>query len=291
MGGYYSQIESQNTSGDCPAVANGTVFIGAGDRLFAIGGNNSNTIATPQPSNCTLTLYCTSTTSLTGFKVQIKGNLTQDGTGIPNAPILLSYSVTAGATWIDLTLVNTDDNGDYLAVWAPSVTGNYQIKARYVGNETTPGATTTVSLVVTPYPEENSQIFSIASNSTISSVTFNSTSQELTFTVTGPTDTVGFVEVCIGKSLIQDPANLKVYLDKNQLNFTSTQTKESWIVYFTYHHSIHTVTISLGMTQPKPFQETAEATITVAAAGIVLIATVEITLKRKNCTLRNAEKD
>lgn len=282
MGGYYSQIEGQNTSGDCPAVANGTVFIGAGDKLFAIGGNISDTAATKQPPSPTLTLYCTGTTSLVGFKVQINGNLTQKNKGIPNAPILLSYSITGGGTWIDLTLVDTDTNGEYLAVWAPSVTGNYQIKAKYIGNETTPEATTTVNLVVTPYPAENSEVFSVASNSTISNLTFNSTSQELSFTVTGPTGTAGYVEACVAKSLTQDLANLKVYLDGKQLSYTSTQTEESWIIYFTYHHSSHTINLSLSMTQPKSFQETIAGTIIIVAIAAVLISAIGIALKERN---------
>jgi hypothetical protein len=107
---------------------------------------------------------------------------------------------------------------------------------------------------------------------------FNSTSQELSFTATGATGTTGYVEVCIAKSLIQDPANLKVYLDEKQLNYTSTQTEESWIIYFTYHHSTHTVTLSMGMTQPKLFQETI---VTVIATVAVLVAIVGIAIKRR----------
>jgi outer membrane protein assembly factor BamB len=293
IGGYYSQIEGQNTGGDCPALANGTVFIGAGDKLFAIDGNSNNappittgnsspTDTTSKPTMSTLTLFCTSTTSLIGFKVQISGNLSQDNTVISNAPILLSYSITGGATWIDLTLVNTDTNGGYIAVWTPAVTGNYQIKAKYLGNETMSGATTTVNLVATPYPEQNSQVFSVASNSTVSNLVFNSTSQELSFTVAGSTGTSGYVEACIAKSIINDPAYLKVFVDENQLNYTSMQTEESLIVYFVYHHSTHTVILGMGMPQPKPFQETTEGIIIIMAAAVVLIAFIGIALKRRN---------
>jgi outer membrane protein assembly factor BamB len=244
VGGYYSQIEGQDTSGDCPAVASGVVFIGAGDKLFAIGRNPNHTAPL-------LTLRCKSTTSLIGFRVQIGGNLTKNNTGIPNAQILLSYSVTGGSKWIDLTLVDTDTNGNYLVMWAPAVTGNFQVKATYVDNETTLQTSITVNLIVTPYPTQNPQLFSVASNSTVSNLAFNSTSQELSFTVTGPTGTTGYVEVCMAKSLMQDPANLKVYLDEKQLGYTSTQTEESWIIYFTYHHSSHTITLNMGVTQPE----------------------------------------
>lgn len=240
--------------------------------------NNASSVTGSQPSAPLLTLRCTSTTSLIGFRVQIDGNLTKNNTGIPNAPILLSYSVTGGSRWIDLTLVDTDTNGNYLVVWAPAVTGNFQIKATYVDNETPLQTSTTVNLVVTPYLAQNPQLFSVASNSTVSNLAFNSTSQELSFTVTGPTGTTGYVEVCIAKSLIQDPANLKVYLDEEQLNYTSTQTEESWIIYFTYHHSTHTVTLNMGTTQLKLFQET---TVTITATVAVLTAIIGIAIKRR----------
>ena len=81
----------------------------------------------------TLVVSCTGSTSYSGFNVQIIGSLTFNGTGISEAPLLLSYSVTGGKSWIDLTLVNTGSDGSYLVAWMPSVTGNYLLKAVYGG--------------------------------------------------------------------------------------------------------------------------------------------------------------
>ena len=46
----------------------------------------------------------------------------------------LSDSVTNGATWQDLTYVNTDNNGSFTCVWIPSVSGNYAIEATWSGD-------------------------------------------------------------------------------------------------------------------------------------------------------------
>lgn len=294
MGGYYSQIEGMDTSGDCPALADGYVFIGAGNYLFAIGGNQDNTTPVlptptpppaplPTPSASTLSLYCTSTTSLNSFTIQISGNLTQNGTGIPNAQILLSYSVTGGATWIDLTSVSTDANGGFLAVWTPAVTGNYQIKAGYAGNAAASSAETTTYLAVVPSAEQqNLQVFSVASNSTVTDLAYNSTSQQLCFTVSGQSGTKGYVDISIKKTLLPDPSNLRVYLDGQQLNFSSTQTSDSWIIYFTYHHSTHTVVLSLsGATQPKPSIALISAAVAVVAIVAILSAIAEMNLKKR----------
>ena len=79
----------------------------------------------PSPS---LSFGCISSTTNTGFNVQVQGNLTYNGIGLSNAGIQLSESVTAGATWQDLSYANTDDNGSFSVVWLPSASGNYVIK-------------------------------------------------------------------------------------------------------------------------------------------------------------------
>ena len=179
--------------------------------------------------------------------MEINGNLTYNGIGIPGAPIFLYYSINEGSSWQDLTTVNTDSNGNFLAEWLPSVTGNYLINATYSGDSTYPGASTVVNLVITPYPSENAQdVFSVASNSTVSDLAFNSTSGQLSFTVSGPSGTTGYADVYIAKSLVNDISTVKAYIDGNSINYTVTSTADSWILHFTYHHSTHEVTIYLN---------------------------------------------
>jgi hypothetical protein len=143
-------------------------------------------------------------------------------------------------------MVDTDLDGNFLAEWLPSVTGNYLINATYAGDSTYSGASTVVTLVVTPYLSGNSQdVFSVASNSTVSDLAFNSTSGQLSFTVSGPSGTTGYADVYIAKSLVNDVSTVKAYIDGNTLNYTVTSMAGSWILHFAYHHSTHEITLSL----------------------------------------------
>jgi peptidoglycan/xylan/chitin deacetylase (PgdA/CDA1 family)/PKD repeat protein len=89
-------------------------------------------------------------------------------------------------------------------------------------------------------------IFSVASNSTVSDMSFNSTSLELGFTVAGPSGTTGLTRVTIAKTLVANITNLKVFLDGTQLQYSTTETGDSWVVSFTYTHSTHYITLALN---------------------------------------------
>ncbi|MGD6805571.1 MAG: hypothetical protein ACQCN4_01235 [Candidatus Bathyarchaeia archaeon] len=198
----------------------------------------------------TLTVSCLSSTSMTDFKVQVKGNLTLNQTGINQAPILLAYTVNGGKSWVDLTLVKTSLDGSYYAEWLPSATGYYSIKAVYEGNENLTGASAAVNFAVEPFQEQN--VFSVNSNSTITEFAFNSTSRELSFGVSGETGTTGYVHVAIPKSLVNDVSNLKVYLDSHQIDYSIQAQDDNWLLYFTYNHSSHSVNISLASSNVPP---------------------------------------
>ena len=110
----------------------------------------------------------------------------------------------------------------------------------------------------------------MASNSTVSAFAFNSTSEELSFRVSGESGTTGYVNVFIPKSLMSDVSNLKVYLDGNILTSSTESQGDSWLVSFTYHHSIHQVTINLASTSSSFVQSQLGE---LAVAGVVIIAT------------------
>ena len=141
-------------------------------RIFEVSSANIS----QEPS---LTTSCISSSSLSDFKVQIKGNLTFNATGISEAPILLSYSVNGGKSWVDLTLVQTGSDGSFYAEWMPSVTGYYSLKAVYEGNENYSDASVIVNFAVEPFQEQN--VFSVNSNSTLTELSFDSNSRELSF--------------------------------------------------------------------------------------------------------------
>ena len=191
----------------------------------------------------TLSTSCVSSTSFSNFNVQIRGNLTFNETDISQAPILLSYSVNGGKSWIDLTLVQTGSDGSYYAEWQPSVTGYYSLKAVYEGNKNYSDTSAIVNFAVEPFQEQN--VFSASSNSTLTEFSFNSTSKELTFSVSGDEGTRGYVDVNIPKSLVSDISDVKVYLDDEQIEYSSQSQGNGWLLHFTYHHSTHLVNISL----------------------------------------------
>jgi hypothetical protein len=58
---------------------------------------------------------------------------------------------------------------------------------------------------------------------------------------------MGYVNVYIPKSLINDISSLKAYLDGNQIEYTAESQSDCWLLYFTYQHSTHMVTINLGL--------------------------------------------
>jgi len=221
-----------------------------------------------------------SSTSYVGFKVEINGNLTCNEVGLSGAPVLLYYSVTGGETWNDITLVNTTSDGGYSATWIPSATGNYLVRAIWLGNSTYPGTTTIINLAVISFREQN--VFSVTSNSTVSDLAFNSTSRQLSFTVTGPSGTTGYINVHIAKTLVDSIVDVKVYLDGLQLNYTATSLDDTWLLHFTYMHSTHKVTVSLGDI-PSPFIETplGKALIYVVPITAIVILTTLYLLRKK----------
>ena len=197
-----------------------------------------------------LTTSCITSVSQSSFNVKINGYLTFNGSAISGAPILLSYSVTGGDSWQDLTLVHTSSNGSYSALWLLSVTGDYMLKAVYKGNENYLGTSNIINFAMEPCTEQS--VFSVTSNSTLSELSFSSSSKELSFSVSGDPGTMGYVNVYIPKSLVNDISSLKVYLDNNQIEYTAQPQSDGWLLYATYHHSTHSVMISLGSSSVNP---------------------------------------
>ena len=113
----------------------------------------------------------------------------------------------------------------------------------------TASPTSTPTPASSPIPVPGQSFFFVESNSTVTDLFFNSTSSELSFTVTGPSGTAGYVKVTIAKSLVSSVQNVKAYLDGTQLDVTITSDADSWLLSFTYMHSIHHVKISFATNQ------------------------------------------
>ena len=123
--------------------------------------------------------------------------------------------------------------------------------------------------------------FSIISNSTISELAFNSTSKMISFTVSGPPGTIGYTNVTIAKTLIQDIDGLQIYLDGNQINYTVTFTDYYWLIHFTYTHSTHKVLIILNSTNANSPNAHSPESITILSSITILIIAAILLVYRK----------
>jgi len=94
--------------------------------------------------------------------------------------------------------------------------------------------------------------FSIVSNSTVMQFAFDSTNLTMSFTVSGPSDTMGYTNVTMAKTLVTNITGLTVYLDGNQIQFTNSSTQFYWLLSFTYHHSTHRVVIAMKSLEQTP---------------------------------------
>jgi len=122
--------------------------------------------------------------------------------------------------------------------------------------------------------------FTVESNSTLSAISFNSETNEASFTVSGPNGTTGFIKCVIPKTLLSDPSLLNLYLDGNKtVEYSITELSEnSWLLYFTYHHSSHTIMLAM---QPLPQPDFTLYAVFVAGALLGLLAAALIVVARK----------
>lgn len=242
--------------------------------------------ATPKAES-SIDISCKSSPTISNFKVDIIGHLSAGGLDLADKPVLLSYSVDSGQSWVPLTLVTTDYTGWFSAVWTPQVTGNYYLRAIYEGDATNLPITTAVQFAVLAL--EDNFVFSVTSNSTVSALSFNSTNQKLTFKVSGDNGTTGYVDVNIAKSLIDDPSTLKVYLDGKQQSYISETQGEPVLVSFEYQHSTHEVTIELNNESATQIQQgLPDGYVIIAGAVVVVLVVISIavlihrTVKKSN---------
>lgn len=228
-----------------------------------------------------ISISTSSSSAFVGFALDINGTLYNIyGNGLENQTVVLYYAFPGADTWVPITSDTTDQLGKYYVNWIPPATGYFTVKAVWAGNSTHFGTSNSVSLSTIPY--QNQHIFSVESNSTISSLAFNATSLELSFTVTGETGTTGYVKVTIAKSLVSNIADVKVYLDGNQTEYSATSQDDAWILTFTYTHSTHHVTVNLktAITTGKPLDPTWIYIMT-AVVVIALISGIILVKRRK----------
>jgi hypothetical protein len=167
------------------------------------------------------------------------------------------------------------------------------VKATYEGDVDKLGTSSEIVNFAVTNSMEKDTLFSVSSNSTVNSLAFNSTTSELSFTVTGPSGTKGYVECTIAKSLVSNAENIELFLDGNQLSYEVTSNADSWLLYFTYTHSSHHISINLPINLPTNLPTNADGTLPpsneywtwiVVAIAVVLIGSSLLVYfrKRKN---------
>jgi parallel beta-helix repeat protein len=200
------------------------------------------------PTSLSILTNCSST--LDAFKVEVKGTLLDIYSGrLKGETIVLSYTFAGIGIWTPITSDSTDDLGEFRIVWFPPATGNYMLKAEWSGNSTHFGVSSTIAVSTIPY--ENQYVFTVESNSTISDLIFDQNSGHLSFGVSGENGTTGYTRVTIAKSLIIDVTKIKILLDGLEYNYTVTELNDSWVLFFTYNHSVHQVQVDLQAAIPE----------------------------------------
>jgi 5-hydroxyisourate hydrolase-like protein (transthyretin family) len=236
------------------------------------------TTPTPNKPTPTIDVSCKSTPTSNGFKVEINGVLSNNNTGLPNKAVQLYYSKDGGKNWESLTLVNTDGDGKFNAVWISPASGVFMLKADCTANSDYNQATSIVNFAIESVSNDDKAetVFTMTSNSTISQLDFKSETSELSFVASGESGSKGYVKVNIPKTLINDVSNLKVFLDGNELSFSSAQETDSWTITLTYSHSNHKIVMALSSNQTQNQQPVNQWIV--IGASIIAIAIVAVTI-------------
>ncbi len=255
-----------------------------------------NCIRMLQPSVLSLSTSPSSATDI-GYKVSVSGLLTdRQGQGLPGASVLLSYQIPNVSTWNPVTSAVTDASGAYSATWFAPATGNFLLKAEWMGDETHGGTHETANVSVTR--GEGETLFLAESNSTLSLLAFDSVSKEISFTASGPSGTTGYVRFVVSKTLIENLTDFKVYLDRKQVQFTATSEASNQVLFFQYSHSSHNVLIRMlpttdplppDITEPPPPIALPLLTCGVAVVAVTVLIGVTIRKRREDARKNNPE--
>ncbi len=228
----------------------------------------------------------TESSSSIGALMTVTGDVRTAMGGVPIAGlnIDLSYSVNNGKTWIDMSSINTTSAGNFSAQWIPAATGDYMLKGSWAGNAVYQKVSSVISLDVETSSDK--YVFTVQSNSTISDLSFNSDTKVLTFNVSGEPGTYGYSRIAISKEIVANGSDITVTLDGAVTSYTLTSTNSSWVLYFAYHHSTHSIVATLvksdnagtGNSSPLPLF----AIVGLAVVSALMVAGLVILNKRRS---------
>lgn len=261
----------------------------------------SPTVA-PSLTSTQVSISVDTSSATVGASVNINGKLTDtNGNPLPNKIVTLSYNLAENSYSVPIGSDTTSAGGEYNLQWVNTASGTFTLTVDWSGDTVFQPSSNSTTLNFLPYQNQN--VFWVESNSTVTALAYNSTSSELSFSVTGTSETTGYVKVTLAKSLRSYPENIKVYLDRNQLNYLVTSNADSWQLTFNYHHSTHQVAITLGSASSASSTTPAIAstshspsgnllfepiTIVIAVVIVLLVATImTLLLVLKRRTIKN----
>jgi hypothetical protein len=225
-------------------------------------------------SSISISTSCAST--YVGYRVNITGTLEDMyGDSLTNETVVLYYTFRGTTIWTPITSDETDSLGNYFAVWIPPATGNFIIKAEWAGNTTHSRVDGIATLSSVLYNYE--YVFSVESNSTVSSLAYDSQNQRLSFLVNGTEGAEGYTRVTIAKTLVSNITDLKIHFDGIECEYVAEDLGESWVLTFTYTHSIHQIEIAFN---PIPIPEFSLPYFVALSLIIVMLATIMHRKKR-----------
>ncbi len=273
-----------------------TVEVTVDDNL-GTGGSSAKEIEVREQTPVTVYISLGSDSIYTGQEVTISGNLTYKGAGVQDAVVFLSSKTyVEGAVWNDIASVKTDVYGKYSAVWKP-IYGFYQVKATWAGNSTYPESSISVNLGVQGFGD---LITEFSSNSTISGLNFNVSTRVLSFSAEGPSGTNGYVSVTLEKDPSFDPQGISVLFDGYPIEYDIDSTAQSWILHFTYAHSVHNIVVNFNADEiseptlpsaltstPEPQREPFPTMLVIASVIAVAVVGIGLLVYFKKCRAKS----
>ena len=243
----------------------------------------------PMPSHVSLSAMTVNSAD----NVQILGSLISNNTGVPLANMTFSYrSISDNETDLhQFATINTDSNGNFSVNWQFPDAGSYIINATYHGSPEYGPVFDGINVLVTG--DETPKVFSVESNSTVTGIEFKQESSELNLSVTGQSGTIGFVNLYVSKSLVENVSAIQAYIDGNPVSFTVTSTEDSWILHFYYHHSSHNIMFDLSeadissvpeMPKASSVPEMSKAVLLLIIVALVAIGAVLMIVQKRRRT-------
>jgi hypothetical protein len=215
------------------------------------GGTSEMEIVVSPQTPVTVYLSLNSGLIYTGQEVELTGNLTCNGQGVPNELVILSRKTyIEGESWVNIATVKTNEYGSYTASWK-AFFGYYEVKATWKGNMTYPESSISRNVIVQGF---GNLITEFSSNSTITELNFNQTTNILAFSVEGPSGTSGYVNINLEKQSEFNPEKIAAFMDGKPLNFDMESSDQFWTLKFSYNHSTHSIIVQFNSeVQPFPF--------------------------------------